>query len=104
MPVSIATTRGPGLSGSRMIGSPGVTVARQVAPAIGGSASIRSRASASRHLGREEAAAHRALVADVADERARVDAGDRGHAAVAQPVEPAALGAGRVLAVDAPRA
>ncbi len=50
-------------------------------------------------LAREDAAAHRAGVADVAHERARVDAGDRSDAAVGQPVEPAALGARRVLAV-----
>ena len=50
-------------------------------------------------LVREDAAAHGARVADVAHERARVDAADRLHAAVAQPVQPAALGAGRVLAV-----
>ena len=47
------------------------------------------------HLGREDAAAHRAAVADVADEGAGVDAADPGHAAVGEPVEPAALGAWR---------
>ena len=52
------------------------------------------------HGGREDAAAHRARAADVAHERARVDAGDRRDAAVAQPVQPAALGVGGVLAVD----
>ncbi len=35
----------------------------------------------------------------MADEAARVDAGDRGHAARFEPVEPAALRVGRVLAV-----
>ena len=48
---------------------------------------------------REDPAAHRAGIADVADERAGVHAGDRRHAAVREPREPAALGAGRVLAV-----
>ena len=52
-----------------------------------------------RGLGAEDAAAHRAGVADMADERARVDAGDGGDAAVAKPVEPAALGGGGVLGV-----
>ena len=47
----------------------------------------------------EDAAAHRAGVADVAHERPRVDAGDRRHAAVAQPVEPPALGGRAVLVV-----
>ena len=55
-------------------------------------------------VGREDPAAHRAPVADVADERAGVDAADRRHAAVREPVEPAALGVGGVLAVLAPRA
>ena len=49
---------------------------------------------------REDAAAHRAGVADVAHQRARVDTGDARDAAVAQPVQPAALRARRVLAVD----
>ena len=49
---------------------------------------------------REDAAAHRAGVADVAHERARVDAADRRDAAVGEPVQPAALGIGRVLVVD----
>ena len=52
-----------------------------------------------RRLGREDPAAHRAAVADVADQGAGVDAADRRHAAVAEPVEPAALGGGDVLAV-----
>ena len=38
-------------------------------------------------------------VADVADQRAGVDAADARHAAVAEPVEPASLGGGDVLAV-----
>jgi hypothetical protein len=45
MPVSIATMRGPGLSGSRITGSAGVTSQARSAPAIGGSAITRSRAS-----------------------------------------------------------
>ena len=42
-----------------------------------GSASISSRACGLGERRREHAAAHRALVADVADERARVEVGDR---------------------------
>jgi hypothetical protein len=52
------------------------------------------------HGGREDAPAHGARGADVAHQRARVDAGDGRHAAVAEPVQPSALGAGVVLAVD----
>ena len=51
------------------------------------------------HLGREDPAPHRAAVADVADEGAGVDAADPRHAAVGEPVEPAALRRGDVLAV-----
>src|SRR4051812_14485475 len=47
----------------------------------------------------EHAPAHRAGRPDVAHQSARVDAGDRRHAAIGEPVEPAALGAGRVLGV-----
>ena len=43
-------------------------------------------------LRREDPASHRPAVADVADERPRVDPADRRHAAVGEPVEPAALG------------
>ncbi len=50
-------------------------------------------------LGREQPPAHRAAIADVTNERARVDAADRRHAAGGEPVEPAALGIGVVLAV-----
>ncbi len=49
--------------------------------------------------GREDAAAHRAAIADVADDGAGVDAADPRHAAVGEPVEPAALRGGNVLAV-----
>ena len=49
--------------------------------------------------GREDPAPHRAAVADVADDGAGVDAADPRHAAVGEPVEPAALGGGDVLAV-----
>ena len=42
-------------------------------------------------------------LADVADQRARVDAGDRRDAAVAQPVQPAALGAGASSRLTAAR-
>ena len=47
----------------------------------------------------EDPPAHRALLADVAHELARIHAGDRRHAAILQPIQPAALGLGRVLAV-----
>ena len=53
-----------------------------------------------RHVGGEDAAAHRARGADVLDERARVDARDPGDAVRAQPAQPALLGAGRVVVVD----
>ena len=72
IPVSMPTTCGPSPSSST--GSPGVTVRAKSAPSIEGSAAIRSRASASAVSRGEDAAAHRAPVADVADERARVDA------------------------------
>ena len=51
-------------------------------------------------VGGEDAAAHGALVADVPHERACIYLCDRRDAAVAQPGEPAALGARGVLAVD----
>ena len=101
MPVSIAITRGP--SPSRISGSAGVTSRARSAPVIDGSAITRSRACLG-HVGGEDPAAHRTLVADMADERARVDAGQRRDAAVGQPGEPAALGVRGVLAVDRPRA
>ena len=47
MPVSIATIRGPGLSGSRMTASVGVTSRARSWPSIGGSARTRSIASPS---------------------------------------------------------
>ena len=52
-----------------------------------------------RGLGREDPRAHRAAVANVADEGAGIDPGDRRHPAVAQPVEPTALRRRDVLAV-----
>ena len=80
---------------SKRTGSGGVTVRARSAPSIEGSAATRSRASASGVAGGEDAAAHRAAVADVADQGAGVDAADPRHAAVVEPVEPAALGAWR---------
>ena len=79
----------------------GVTSLARSRPVIGGSAAISSRACASAIARREHAAAHRSLVADVADERPRVEIGDRrdpavGRATMSQP----RFGAGRVLAVD----
>ena len=50
---------------------------------------------------REDTAAHRALVADVLDQRPRVEVGDRRDAAVAQPRQPAELGSRGVVAIDA---
>ena len=97
MPVSMPTTCGP--SPANSIGSPGVTVFAKSAPVIEGSACDELAGLGFGELAGEDAAAHRAAVAQAADERAGVDAGDRGDAAVAQPVEPAALGGGRVLAV-----
>ncbi len=49
--------------------------------------------------GREDAAAHRALVTQVLDQCAGVELVDGHDAAVAQPVEPAALGGRGILAV-----
>ena len=65
-----------------------------------GSASMRSRASLTLDVVLEDPAAHRARGADVADERAGVDAVDARDPVVAQPAEPALLGAGRVVVVD----
>src|SRR5690242_4227362 len=50
-------------------------------------------------LHREDPTAHGAAVAAVADQRASVDPADRRDATVPEPVEPAALCGGRVLAV-----
>ncbi len=66
---------------------------------MGGSASISSRASASLRSRGEHPATHRTGVANVGDESAGVDPGDGLHSAVGEPVEPAALGARRILAV-----
>jgi hypothetical protein len=51
-------------------------------------------------VGSEDAAAHGALVADVADQGARVHAGDGGDVAVLEPVQPASFGAECILGVD----
>ena len=96
MPVSSAAIRGPSPSPANVRASAIVTSRARSRPTMLGSAAIRSRASRLAHLAREDAAAHRARLADVAHERARVDAVDARDAAVAQPVEPAALGARRV--------
>src|SRR3954468_18685879 len=116
MPVSIAAMR-MSPSPTSTVSAGGTSRARS-RPVIGGSAAISSRAS--RSLNRsgktppriapadlmwggagpgEDPAAHRPRRPDVADEPPRVDAGDRGHAAVGEPVEPAALRAGGVLGV-----
>ena len=50
--------------------------------------------------GWEQAAAHRPVLTDMADQSARIEFGDGGDAALGEPREPAALGPGRVLAVD----
>jgi hypothetical protein len=55
------------------------------------------------HRRREDPAAHGARGADVAHQRARVDAGDGRHAAVGQPVQPAALGPGASSRLTAAR-
>ena len=104
MPVSSATIRGPGAVAVRSTcGSRDRHLAREVAAGhrrLGGDQRARLVLG---HRAREDAAEHRARLADVAHERARVDAGDARHAAVEQPVEPAALGARRVLALTASR-
>ena len=50
--------------------------------------------------GIEDPPGHRARIANVAHQRARVDAGDRGDAAVGQPLTPPGLGAGSGLTID----
>src|SRR6202012_1980788 len=50
-------------------------------------------------LAGDDAAAHRAAVAQVADQGAGVDAADPRRAGHVEPVEPATLGGGDVLAV-----
>ena len=104
MPVSITAIRGPSPSCRGGVTSLGRDDAREVLPGhrrLGLDQLARLALADARG---EDAAAHRAGVADVAHERARVDAGDRADAAVGQPVQPAALGARRVLAVARPRA
>src|ERR1700744_2484778 len=96
-PVSMPTTCGP--SPSKRTISGGVTWRAKSAPALEGSAAIRSRAPAPGAPAREVAAAHRAAVARVADRGAGVDAADPRRAGHVEPVEPAALGGGDVLAV-----
>ena len=91
-PVSIIAIRGPSAARRALEHRParrGVTSRARSRPAIDGSAAISSRASRLGERRREHAAAHRALVADVAHERARVEVGDRRDPAVGQPVEPA---------------
>ena len=77
----------------------GAHLAREVAPGHRGLGLDALASRALRHVGAEHPAAHRALVADVAHQGARVHARERRHAAVGEPREPAALGAGTVLAV-----
>ena len=95
--MSIPTTCGPPPSIS--IGSPGVTVRAKSAPSIRGSASTRSLASASGSSAGKIPPRIAPPIADVADQRAGVDAVDPQYAAVLEPVDPAALGVGRVIGV-----
>ena len=78
-------------SGPSVIASLGVTSRARSRPVIDGSASISSRASASLIRAGNTPPSHRARVADVAHERARVEIGDRRDPAVGQPRQPAAL-------------
>ena len=101
MPVSSATIRGPSPSPSKIARLGDRHLAGEVAAdharlGVDPLARLAPRGI----VAGEDPAAHRARVADVADERARVDAGDARDAVVAQPVEPALLGAGRVVVVD----
>ena len=92
MPVSIAWILvAPPCAVDGRLGRGVTTRARSGPPSAARRRSARC-ASPSAIARREHAAAHRAGVADVADERARVDAADRRDAAVGQPVQPAALG------------
>ena len=97
IPVSIPTTCGP--SPSKRTGSGGVTVRARSAPSIEGSAAIRSRASAS-GVSAGKMPPRIAPRSRMWRTRARVSTPlIAGHAAVGEPVEPAALGGGDVLAV-----
>ena len=97
MPVSSATTCGP--SPSISTGASGRDLGGEVGAGHRGLCRDQLACVVLRCLGAEDAAPHRARVTDVADERASVYPGDGGNAAVAQPVEPAALGGGGVLGV-----
>ena len=98
MPVSITAIRGPSPAPWRLT-SRGVTSPARSCPAIGGSASISSRASPRRSPpGRRRRASRRPRGCACTSARVSTPL-IAGHAAVGQPVEPAALGRGRVLAV-----
>ena len=103
IPVSSATTRGPAASASSTIGSRGDDLRGEVAALHRGLGVDQLARLALGQLAREDAAAHRAPVADVADERARVDAADPGDALRGEPVEPAGLAPAGALRF-APRA
>jgi hypothetical protein len=97
MPVSSATIRGPEPSPSKTRGAAIVTSRARSRPIMLGSAAMRSRASETGTPAGEDPAAHAARGPDVADERARVHAVDARDAVLAQPAQPALLGAGRVV-------
>jgi hypothetical protein len=81
----------------------GVTSRARSRPCIDGSASISSRACCSGIAPGNTPPFIAPGAADVPHERAGVDAGDRRDAAVAQPVQPAALGAGASSRLPASR-
>ena len=97
IPVSMPTTCGP--SPSKRTASGGRHLAGEVGArhrGLGGDPLARLGLG---DRGREDAAAHRPAVAQVADQGAGVDAADPRRAGHVEPVEPAALGGGGVLAV-----
>ena len=82
MPVSITAMCGPSPSSPWRLTAVGVTCAARSCPAIGGSASISARASAAGIAAGNSPPRIAPRVADVDDQRARVDAADRRDAAV----------------------
>ena len=99
IPVSRATMRGPSPSPAKTRGSGVVTSRARSRPTMLGSASTRSRASRSGTSAAKIPPRIAPRGADVAHERARVHAGDPRDAVLAQPGQPALLGAGRVVGV-----
>ena len=99
-PVSIMAIRGPPLAlDPDDHARSGVTSRARSRPLMAGSAAISSRASSAPTRAGKHPAAHRAGVADVAHERARVEVGDGRDACVASASPATPLGPGGVLAV-----